>query len=310
MMDNEKISIILINYNSLDFTIQCIKSIVETTISEYEIIVVDNNSNDKNEIKKLEKEFNQVKVFLIEKNLGFGGGNNFGVSRSTGKYLLILNNDTIVCPQTIDNLKSLLKYLNKNIVITGLIEGIDGKIQISGGKKINVFNELLEFGFFLIKKGPQFYYNKYYFYPMANNKITTIDWVTGCFFAIHREFYLELGGFDENMFMYVEDVEFGRRIWKSGGQIQFHPNIKIKHFGQQSTKSEFTKVLISEYQNTYYYLKKHNLCIEYYIFHFVSKMIFLLWVLIFSPFTLIKKSKFYSKFKMFKILFLTNLVNK
>ena len=299
------VSIILLNYNTLSFTEECIKSIIRNTSSCYEIIVVDNNSNDKEKIKMLEKKYNSVKVIVNEVNLGFGAGNNLGVKFAQGKFVVILNNDTIVYSETIDNAVKFLDNYGYKTVVTGLIEDSNGNNQHSGGKEPKFLAELLRFGFMLIKYVPNSYYDKYYFVPHNDSPMENIDWASGCFFVMYKEFYDKLGGFDEKMFMYVEDVEFSKRVRLNGGRIIFYPGIKIKHFGSQTSKHYKDSVLKSQYKNTIYYFKKHSNLFLVILFYIFSKTLFFFWYLLFSflkmlPFKNI--SKYNDKKRIYKNL--------
>jgi GT2 family glycosyltransferase len=298
------ISIILLNYNTLSYTEQCVKSIINSVgDSDFEIIIVENNSNDKVKIKYLEKKFKFVKVIVSLKNLGFAAGNNIGVKNAVGKYIVILNNDTIVFSNFIEKIKTILGNVDKKTIITGFIEGPDGKFQHSGGKEPKVFRELFRFGFLLIKYIPTKFYDSHYFIPSNDSKVTILDWASGCFFAMSKDFYQELNGFDENMFMYVEDVEFHKRVRLNGGSIIFTPEIKIKHFGSQSSKNYKEIMLRSQYKNTVYYFKKHTSKLKISFFYSFSKTIFLVWFLFFSFLVLLtSKSKIVDKKKLYKTL--------
>ncbi|MFW9929610.1 MAG: glycosyltransferase [Candidatus Thorarchaeota archaeon] len=306
-MEDIAVSVILINYNTLSFTEQCIKSIATNTKINYEIIVVENNSSDKDKIARLEEQYNFVKVIISKTNLGFGGGNNLGVRNASGKYILILNNDTIVYPDTIDNIKKILDESDNKTIITGFIEGSNGSIQPSGGEEPRILAEIMRFGFFLIKHVSNPYYDGYYFFPKENEKLRNVDWAPGCFFAMTKKFYKDLNGFDEKMFMYVEDVEFHKRARLKGGKIIFCPDIRIKHFGMQTSKNYESVILKSEYKNTVYYFKKHSSIFSSVLFYFVSKSIFIIWYLLFGLGSILPsqyKIKIQSKRDIFKTLFL------
>lgn len=280
-MENIDVSVVLLNYNTLSFTKQCVESIIENTNVPYEIIVVENNSSDNDKTKEIEKQYVNTRVIISETNLGFGGGNNLGVRNAKGKYIVILNNDTIVYPKTIDNVKKILDDSDGKTIITGFIEGPDQKLQHSGGKEPQITGELLRFGFLLIKYFPNKYYNVHYFFPCENSGPKNMDWASGCFFAQTREFYNELGGFDERMFMYFEDVEFHKRVRAAGGKITFRPEIKIKHFGSQSSKNHLNTIIRSQYKNTIYYFNRHSGKSSAVLFHLSSKILFFIWYSVF-----------------------------
>jgi GT2 family glycosyltransferase len=301
---SKSVSVILLNYNTISFTEQCIKSVISNTAIDYEIIVVENNSNDKAEIKKLENLSESIRVLISENNRGFGAGNNLGVKYAQGEYIVILNNDTIVYPNTIDNIKYILEKSEKNTVITGFIEDPDGGYQHSGGNELRFFAEVLRFGLLLIKYIPNKYYDNYYFVPNENSVQKNIDWASGCFFALTKKFYDELSGFDENMFMYVEDVEFHKRVRLNGGKIFFRPEIKIKHFGSQTSKNYKDTILKSQFRNTVYYFDKHSSKVIVKLFYFISKSIFLFWYAFFSfwGFVLFGNQKINAKKRIYKSL--------
>jgi len=209
MKDPIEISIIFVNYNTSDHLRKCLNSI-ETNLNSngIEIIVVDNNSSDRS-IEKIKDEYPEIKLFLRDKNDGFGSGCNFGVNHSSGKFLLFLNPDIILLDDSVALLK---KYLEANSdcgIVSGLM--VDEKDSV-----IYSFNDfpsyLWEF-YHLIGYGYDEKINKLISKKeIADNRIFETEWFHGAFFMISRSDFKLAGGFNENYFIYYEDVEICYKI--------------------------------------------------------------------------------------------------
>lgn len=226
----------MVNYNTTDYLRDCLNSVEKYLDNiSYEIIVVDNDSPDR-EIEKLPDEFKNVKFILRDTNDGFGCGCNFGVGASKGKYLLFLNPDIKMFDNSI---LKLLKYLESN-PDTGIVSGL----MVDENKSvIYSFNEypsyvweiyqLLGFGY--DRKIKQLV-NKN---EIEKSIIFETDWFHGAIFMIRKDDFLKNGGFNENYFMYYEDVEicFDTKI-KNHKKVVCIPSVKVFHHTQSSLDSE------------------------------------------------------------------------
>lgn len=264
-MNNPKVSIITVNYNTPDITTNCILSVLKNTKKiDYEIILIDNGSTD-NSYKTLSNNFSKEKrVSLIKsnKNLGFSRGNNLGISKAKGEYVLLLNSDTIVSGNTIGEMAMWLDKNSEVGIATCALKNEDGTIQGTGG----YFPNLLRVAFWMtIEDIPFLGKIVKPFHPQRsksvfkNNEFFTkkreIDWVTGAFLLTRRQVISDIGMIDEDYFMYTEDVDFCYRAKSAGWKVMFLPKWSITHLGGKSSTSEFP--ILSEYKSIKLFYNKH-----------------------------------------------------
>ena len=200
-----QLSIITLNYRKPSLTLACVESLYavynqEFITDNFEVIIVDNFSQDnsllqiKEEIKK--RRYTNCKVIASENNGGFGAGNNLGAKQAKGQIILFLNNDT----QVKSGLKEMVDFLAKHDdvkILGGQLKSHDGFLQNSSGKFYTPWNLLL----FLL--GMQ----RFGLVDQSPKRISQVEWVKGALMMVKKDAFNVLGGFDENMFMYLEDME-------------------------------------------------------------------------------------------------------
>ena len=253
-----KLSIISLNYKKPELTISSIESLWkqyrdEFENDDFEYIVVDNSSKDSS-FEKLQNEVKKYKnfhVFENETNTGFGGGNNFGVTKAKGEYLLFLNNDTEAEDKGILRMLEYIQEHNDIGILGGKMLNGNGTEQPSSGK----FYTLTSVTLFLL--GLQ----RYGVIDQNPKEIQEVDWVKGALLMIPKKLFEEVGKFDEHIFMYTEDMELCYRIKLHKLKCVFFPDIKILHKDQGSTNRTFAIVHIFKYLP--YFYKKHKTKIEY-----------------------------------------------
>jgi len=203
-MNNPLVSIILVNYRQIPLTLQCIASIKENVHSvSYEIIVVDNSPTDTNE-----KSLKDILWGSLQNNVGFGTANNIGVSKAKGEYIFLLNNDTILKNDFLDILVSYLKNHQACGVIGGYLHHLDGSFSLSGGHIYSI-SKTLHSIICHTKWRPDLEVQDGLPYQR-------VEYVIGADMFMRRKVFTEIGGFDENIFMYYEDVELCNRLLKAG----------------------------------------------------------------------------------------------
>jgi GT2 family glycosyltransferase len=218
---NIELSVIIVNYNGRKYLKECFEALTQKLSGiAFEIIVIDNDSQDKS--CDFIKE-NYPNVVLIESkiNYGFGKGNNEAVKLAKGDYLLLINNDTIV----LDNLLPVLDFLkaDKKIGIIGInMLNADKHYIPAAGNFPNVRNmfqliKLLDISE-EFKKG------------IFSRKAYEVGWMAGSFFMMEKKVYDGINGFDEDYFLYVEDVDFCKRIAGKGYKRVFLPGFDYIHF--------------------------------------------------------------------------------
>lgn len=252
------VSIIIINYNTKRITLNCIKSILKTTREiNYEIIVVDNSSNKLQRIKNIPNS-KKIKIIHIH-NKGFSNACNIGALNSKGKYLLMLNSDTIVNKDCIDKC---FKFLENHSEYSALgCKIIDRKGKLDPGCKRGFPTPLASISYILgwDKKFPE---NKtlgrYHTTYINENKISEIEVISGAFFFIKSSIYKRLQGFDERYFMYCEDVDLCYRLNKNNEKIVYYPLATITHLkGQSGLSSRNSFVIKNFYKSMLIFYNKH-----------------------------------------------------
>lgn len=232
-----ELSIIIVNYNTYNLVCQCIDSIYKYTDKIlFEIVVVDNNSPNR-EIEKLNEIYPQVKLILNDNNSGFGVANNIGSKAANGKYLFLLNSDTIVIDNSIYNLYKFIEE-NKNVGACG------GNLCDTNLKPASSFTRIMpsilaDVDYFFNNIYSKFLYGKNLNYCYEKFPILIKGNISGADLMIPKKLFDELGGFDENFFMYYEETDLLFRIRLKGYETYIVPSCRIIHLegASESLKS-------------------------------------------------------------------------
>ncbi|TDW48599.1 GT2 family glycosyltransferase [Flavobacterium sp. 270] len=235
-----QLSVIILNYNVRYFLEQCILSVREALSDiEGEIIVIDNNSTDESCLMMKER-FPQIKLIQNKENFGFPKGNNIGVEQAKGKYICILNPDTIVAEDTFVKILAFAeRQTNLGIIGCKLIDGTGHFLPES---KRGVPTPWVSFTkiFGLYKVFPKWnIFNQYYAQHISENETGKVDILVGAFMLMQRNLYLELKGFDENCFMYADDIDLSyRALLKQKENYYFHETTVLHYKGESTVKDE------------------------------------------------------------------------
>lgn len=248
------LSVIIISYNTSQITRECIESVIASlrhSTIKYEIVIVDNNSADDSveQIKKLRSQYKQIKLIENDKNIGFGPANNLGVSKSSGKYVLLLNSDTVVLNSAIEKLLSFAKSQEDADFVGGKLLNKDQSSQPSCGPYYSlpvIFSALFLRGDYwgLSRQSP--------------DKTTRVDWVSGACILTRKEYFEKLDGFDEGIFMYMEEIDLLYRAKKLGYHTYMYPEARFIHYGSLSSGNRTFPILQVYRGFTYLYHKHHG----------------------------------------------------
>ncbi|SRR5579871_17986 len=252
-----ELSIIIVNYNVKYFLEQCLCSVKKAIGKvEAEILVVDNNSTD-GSIEYLRPKFSFVQFIINKENLGFSRANNQALALAKGNFILFLNPDTIVGE---DSFEKSISFLKGNADAGALgVKMIDG----SG-------NYLKESKRGFPSPGVSFYklsgltalfphskiFGKYYLGNLSEKENQIIDVIAGAYLFTKKETLARTGGFDEQFFMYAEDIDLSYRIQQAGYKNYFFAETTIIHFKGESTKKDFRYVKLF-YKAMSQFAKKH-----------------------------------------------------
>lgn len=264
------LSIIIVNYNTKKITADCLESIKKSADKIIkEVIVVDNGSED-GSIKYLTKQFPQYQVYSSGGNVGFAKGNNFGVKKAKGKYVWLLNSDTLLEKNTISILMKAVKINNSTIASCRLLNP-NNSIQPQGGALPDLWR-LAAWMLFIddlpfLKTLIQPYHQNLASFFKQNQQP---GWLAGTALLIKKDFYKEMQGLDENIFMYGEDVEFCLRAQKKGTRVDYFSQPSLIHLGQASGSSQ--GAIFGEYKGLKYIYKKHKPYWQYLVLRLLLKI--------------------------------------
>lgn len=256
------VSIIIVNYNTKELTLQCLKSVFDQTkIISFEVILIDNASTD-GSIAAIREHYPQVNIIDSVENVGFGRANNLGVKHALGKYLFFLNSDTILLNNAILFFVNFFKE-NQNLTI-GALGSILLNIKLSpihSGSNFPQKKAALKFIFL-------HYFNKNQLKKSERNErlnfgsdtYFAIDYITGADLFIPKEVFNSLYGFDPIYFMYYEEVDLQKRMQKNNLSCFIIKGPKIIHLVGASGKSEifsaFKRILVE--RSMFLYFKNHS----------------------------------------------------
>tara|TARA_B100002051_G_scaffold275941_1_gene321661 strand:- start:264 stop:1157 length:894 start_codon:yes stop_codon:yes gene_type:complete len=237
-MNNLKdLTVIIVTFKTNeDILYNCINSISK----DVNIINIE-NSNDTSHKKKIEQKYNNVKVILSGKNLGYGGGNNLGIQKSETRYILISNPDVVYNNNFFEEVKNYLKDdLNFSII----------------GPSYND-EKILSYGSFDLSKNSN-EFDKFH--------LKEVDWVVGCTMLLDTKKINENFYFDENFFLYFEEADLCRRIKLKGGRIYTSSKLLVDHYGHKGSAATDPKYSIETemFRNwhwmwsSFYYKKKYS----------------------------------------------------
>lgn len=236
-----KLSVIILNYNTAGLLKSCLAAVLASTGfegKELEAIVVDNNSSD-NSVEMVKNDFPDVKLIGNKKNLGFSAGNNVGIKKAGGKYLLLLNSDTLVEP---DALMAILKVMENDQSIgaaTCLLQTADGKIDPASHRGFPTPWNALSYFVGLEKLFSKTRLFGGYHQGWKNFKAShEVDCISAAFMMVFDEVIDKVGLLDERFFMYGEDIDWCLRIKKAGFKILFYPGVKTLHLKRQSGREQ------------------------------------------------------------------------
>lgn len=226
---NPPVSIVIVNWNGKKYLEKCLLSLQKVTYKPLGIIVVDQNSKDGSQ-EMVKKKF--PKIFLIKnkENIGYVGGNNLGVKKAKGKYILILNNDIEVEKNFLEPLVEAMEKDKKLGCVQPKAINLRHQGKLDGaGSFFTVTGFLFHQGYLEDEKEPRFNIR----YPVYS--------VKGAYMMSRRNLFLRLGGFDEDFFIYFEESDFCGRLWVAGYRVEYIPNSVVYHWGGGDTRLDWEK---------------------------------------------------------------------
>jgi len=283
------VSIIVVSFNTKRLLQDCLTSVYQQTGQvNYEIIVVDNASSD-GSAEMVKVKF--PKAILIEnrENRGFAAANNQGMAVATGKYVLLLNSDTLVLDQAIAKTVSFADDNPKAAVVGCRVLNPDRTLQPTCFMFPSVLNMLLSSSY-LYKLFPKSkFFGRERMTWWGRNDIRQVDVVTGCFMLVRRKAIEQVGMMDERFFMYCEEADWCYRFKQTNWKVLFTPSADIVHVGGQSTAQKPASMLVHLRLSILKFIRKHKGRAAYMVASFLTTIFFvvrlpvLLFLSVFAP---------------------------
>lgn len=252
------LSIIIVSYNTCRLTLDCLQSVFNSeSVFSYEVIVVDNASKD-NSLQAIRGNFPQVRLIANGDNTGFAKANNQAIEIAKGRYVLLLNSDTIVQP---DTFQTMVAYMDEHLDL-----GMTGcKVILPDGSLDKACRRgfptpsasfYYAFGFSkLFPNNPRF--NQYQLGYLDENETYPVDCLVGAFMLVRQETIRQVGSLDETFFMYGEDIDWCYRIKQEGWGIQYHPATYIVHYKGASSRRKPFKIIYEFHRAMWVFHRKH-----------------------------------------------------
>jgi len=248
------LSIIIVSWNTARLLEDCLASILANPpASPFEIWVVDNASTDDSP-RIVHEKFSQVHLIENRENVGFARANNQAIHRCTGKYILLLNPDTLVASGA---LQALVDFLDENPeagAAGARILNPDSSLQISCHPLPTLSRELWR----LLHLDSLWPYAEYTLTKWETDQAQQVDMLLGACLMLRKKVLDQVGLLDENYFMYSEEVDLCYRIQRAGWRLFWVPQSEMVHFGGQSTKQVPTEMFLNLYHGKIKFFRKHN----------------------------------------------------
>lgn len=258
MVKGLDLSIVIVNYNTRKLTLDCLQSIYKSHMTHsYEVFVVDNNSMD-NSVEAIADIFPQAQLIANSDNVGFSKANNQGINIASGRYVLLLNSDTVVQPDTLD---IMIRFMDANPTVGAAgckVVLPDGSLDKACRRGFPTPSASFYYAFGISKlfpNNPKF--NQYQLSYLDPDKDYPVDCLVGAFMMVRRETIDQVGMLDEDFFMYGEDIDWCYRIKEAGWGIHYYPYTQITHYKGASSRRKPFKIIYEFHRAMYLFHKKH-----------------------------------------------------
>jgi N-acetylglucosaminyl-diphospho-decaprenol L-rhamnosyltransferase len=251
-MGSTTLSIVILNWNTVDLVKDCLQSVDDNVALDYEVIVVDNGSID-GSVAMVEEHFSHHQLIVLPENLGFSAGNNVALAVARGRYILLLNPDTVVLPHALQPLIDFMEDHPRAGIVGPTLWNPDGSLQHSTTPFPTLWNEFLRFTMLhrsLLKSRRA---------TARQNEPHSVDAVSGAALLIRRACYEEIGPLDSRFFMFYEDTDWCKRAREADWEIYFVPSPGIVHIrAAASSRFARTRTLLDSHRSTIRYFEKHH----------------------------------------------------
>jgi hypothetical protein len=250
-----EVSIIIVSYNAREYLKQCLDSVNRGLDNlKAEIWVVDNASID-GSAEMIKENFPQVKLIANKENIGFARANNIALKKCAAPYILLLNNDTIITSGAIKKMVDIMKEYKKIGALGPRLIFENGLVQISFGPMLSLWNEAWQ-KFLQSRSRKKKGFIKSYI-EKRSKKSCHPHWVSAACIMLRKEAIDQAGFFDENFFMYSEDVDLCHRLSQKGWKIFYTPDVEIMHLEGKSASTNIGRVQIEYRRSQLYFYRKY-----------------------------------------------------
>jgi GT2 family glycosyltransferase len=252
------VSVVIVSYRSRDALEPCLVSLRECGARcPLEVVVVDNASGD-GTVEWLRARHPEVELIANPDNRGFTRGVNQGLARARGDYLFVLNPDCEVTPEALERLIAELDHGSGVAAVAPLLRDGSGHEARSCGRFPGVWTLLCDHLGLAQAFPDSALFGKYKYGGRAMRDLDRVEWASGAALLIPRRAYVQVGGLDENIFMYMEEVDWCLRASQIGLSVRFVPDAAILHHGQRSSRQVPGQTYLHNLRSRVYYFRKHH----------------------------------------------------
>ncbi|MBT3367815.1 MAG: glycosyltransferase, partial [Nitrospina sp.] len=286
----KQLDIIIVNYNSTEQLLWCLKSLFDSSHGVSLRVQVHDNASKKDDVDRLKKAFPQILLIKNKRNLGFGKAVNNGLTQGTAPYILILNPDTLIRPGLISNTMGYMADHPEVGILGPKIFDRDGAIQGSARTFPNLLTALFGRKSVLSKIFPKNPITRENILTTRSDGITPmeVDWVSGACMLVRREAVNQVGLLDETFFMYWEDADWCRRMWQKGWKVVYFPRASVAHYVGVSSETNIFRSVLEFHRSIFHLFDKHAR----------------------APYSLLKPIVFWGVIYRFLFVFVSQLVRK
>ncbi len=251
------LSVIIVSWNVRDLLRDCLRSVLAGAGGlVLELIVVDSGSAD-GTAEMVREEFPQVHLIARPDNVGFPKGNNLGLEVANGRYILLLNPDTVVVGEALPTAVAYLAAHPAVGMVGCQLLNSDGSVQSSRRRFPTLMTAVYE-STWLQPLAPRQLLRHYYAEDVADDETAEVDWVMGAFLLTRREIIAQVGGMDEAYFMYSEELDWCKRIKAAGWQVVYLPTAQVIHHQGKSSEQASTQRHIHFNRAKLRYFRKYH----------------------------------------------------
>jgi len=248
------VEIVIVGWNVRDLVRACLRSIYRSDgLVRFAVHVVDNGSGD-GTVEMLQQEFPQVHVLANDRNVGFAVANNQGLRQCRGRYVLCLNSDTILRPDTLSSMVAFLDAHRDAGAAGCRLLNADGSFQLSFAYPHGLGGDLKQKWIAWGTRNSRWFRQ---WYARRHEQVEEVGVVVGAFLMVRREVIEQIGAFDESFFMYFEDSDWCYRIRQQGWKVFYVPEVEIIHLHGQTSKQRSRQFAVQFRQSQLKFYAQH-----------------------------------------------------